>query len=164
MTFNGEDGAQAYAGVSIDGEGSLYGAAAEGGAYGGVVFKLSPRTNGEWTERILHNFNSKDGPAPYASLIFDRAGNLYGTTSLGGNSKSCGGCGTVFKLSPGANDKWVKTVLHSFNGDDGQGPFLGSIIFGAAGNLYGATNFGGNLTACQNPFSNGCGVVFEVQP
>jgi len=163
-TFDGEDGAQAYAGVSVDGQGSLYGATATGGAYGwGVIFKLSPQSNGEWIESILHEFNGKDGAEPYAGPILDAAGNLYGTTFQGGNSKSCG-CGTVFKLSPGANDKWTETVLHSFNGDDGEAPFLGSVIFGAAGNLYGGTNTGGNLTACQNPFSNGCGVVFEVVP
>lgn len=164
-TFNGEDGAQAYAGVSVDGHGNLYGATAGGGAYGwGVIFKLSPRTNGDWTETILHNFNGEDGANPDAAPIFDATGNLYGTTFQGGNSKSCSGCGTVFKLSQGTNDQWTETVLHSFNGDDGEGPFLGGIIFGAAGKLYGATNTGGNLTACQNLGNNGCGVVFDVRP
>jgi uncharacterized repeat protein (TIGR03803 family) len=163
-TFNGKDGAQAYAGVSVDGQGSLYGATASGGAYSwGVIFKLSPRTDGQWTETILHSFNVEDGANPDAAPVFDATGNLYGTTFQGGNSKSCG-CGTVFKLSPGANNKWTATVLHSFNGTDGEGPFLGSVIFGPGGNLYGGTNTGGNLTACQNPFSDGCGVVFEIRP
>jgi uncharacterized repeat protein (TIGR03803 family) len=129
-----------------------------------VIFKLSPRTNGDWTETILHNFNGEDGANPDAALVFDATGNLYGTTFQGGNSKSCSGCGTVFKLSQGTNDQWTETVLHSFNGDDGEGPFLGGIIFGAAGKLYGATNTGGNLTACQNLGNNGCGVVFDVRP
>jgi uncharacterized repeat protein (TIGR03803 family) len=162
-TFNGKDGGQAYAGVSVDGQGNLYGATATGGAYGwGVIFRLALRANGGWAETILHSFSGKDGMEPYAALIFDATGNLYGTTSQGGDSKSCG-CGTVFKLSPDANDKWTETVLHSFNGDDGGDPFLGSVIFGPAANLYGVTNTGGNL-ACQVLGSNGCGVVFEVRP
>src|ERR1700685_228283 len=162
-TFNGKDGAQAYAGVSVDGQGSLYGATAGGGAYSwGVIYKLSPRTDGEWTETILHSFNVEDGANPDAAPVFDATGNLYGTTFQGGNSKSCG-CGTVFKLSPGANNKWTATVLHSFNGTDGEGPFLGSVIFGPGGNLYGGTNMGGNLL-CHVLGSNGCGLVFEIRP
>jgi hypothetical protein len=102
--------------------------------------------------------------ANVCARTFTSATVVYGTTFSGGNSKSCGGCGTVFKLSPGANDKWAETVLHFFDGHDGEGPFLGNVIFGAAGNLYGATNTGGNLTACQKYGGNGCGVVFEVRP
>jgi uncharacterized repeat protein (TIGR03803 family) len=162
-TFNGKDGAYAYAGLSVDGQGSLYGATASGGTYGwGVIFKLSPRTDGQWTETILHSFNVEDGASPESTPVFDSTGNLYGTTFQGGHSKSCG-CGTVFELAPGANNKWTATVLHSFNGTDGDGPFLGSVILGAAGNLYGTTNTGGNL-ACHVLGSDGCGVVFEIKP
>jgi hypothetical protein len=68
----------------------------------GTVFRLTPGTNGEWTEKVLHSFNTKDGDAPFAGLIFDSAGNLYGTTTSGGTGSGCngGGCGTVFEITP----------------------------------------------------------------
>jgi uncharacterized repeat protein (TIGR03803 family) len=86
---------------------------------------------------------------------------LYGTTFAGDTSKSCIGCGTVFKLSPQANGKWNETMLYSFNGDDGQGPLLGSLNFDTSGRLYGTTTAGGNSSACD---SHGCGVVFKIAP
>ncbi len=153
-----------YASVTLDAEGNLYGVTAGGGAYGaGTVFELSPAANGKWAETTLHDFNGSDGTAPYGSLIFDARGNLYGTTSVGG-AKPCCTYGTVFKLSPGANGKWTETVLHSFNGYDGQNPFFGHLTFDTAGNLYGTTRMGGNLKACQGFEGHGCGVVFEITP
>src|ERR1035437_6510944 len=98
-------------------------------------------------ERVLHNFNNNgtDGLEPYAGLIVDAAGNLYGTTSQGGTGSNCGafGCGTVFELTPAAGGGWTETVLYSFNynGTDGAGPLAG-LIFDAAGNLYGTTSYG----------------------
>jgi uncharacterized repeat protein (TIGR03803 family) len=154
-TFNGKDGESLYAGVVVDAEGNLFGAAAGGGAYGdGIVFKLTPGANGKWRETVLHDFNGKDGARPQAVVALDATGNLYGTTFSGGNSKSCIGCGTVFKLSLGADRKWTETVLHSFNGNDGQGPAFGNLIFDTARNLYGTTIQGGD---------QGYGVVFELK-
>jgi len=70
----------------------------------------------------LHTFTGgSDGEDPKAGLILDSAGNLYGTTALGGGSPSCnGGCGTVFKLKPNADGSWTESVLYSFtSGNDG---------------------------------------------
>jgi uncharacterized repeat protein (TIGR03803 family) len=79
---NGDDGQQPRAGLIFDASGNLYGTTLTGGARdGGTVFELTPKTGGGWSEKILHSFqnNGKDGYWPYASLIFDSAGNLYGT-------------------------------------------------------------------------------------
>ena len=97
-------------------------------------FKLTP-SNGGWTESILYNFTGgSDGSVPHAGVVFDGAGNLYGTTELGGAY----GCGTVFELTP-AGSGWTESVLYSFMGNgDGCRPWAG-VIFDHAGNLYGAT-------------------------
>jgi uncharacterized repeat protein (TIGR03803 family) len=89
-------------------------------------------------------------------VTFDAAGNLYGTTELGGAHNK----GTVFKLSH-ANGKWTETVLHSFDGKDGSQP-SGNLVFDATGSFYGTTYLGGNFTECTNP--DGCGVVFKIMP
>jgi uncharacterized repeat protein (TIGR03803 family) len=99
---------------------------------------------------VLHSFaGGADGAQPVAGLIRDAAGNLYGTTYVGGGSDACGyGCGTVFKLSPTGTE----TVLHSFiNGMDGSSP--NGLLRDAAGNLYGTANSGG---------ADGAGVVFKL--
>jgi uncharacterized repeat protein (TIGR03803 family) len=180
----GKDGTFPSAALILDATGNLYGTTRAGGTgkcrdgfYGniigcGTVFQMTPVNNGKWTEKVLHSFqkNGYDGTAPYARLIFDAAGNLYGTTSAGGAGQcqdSYGnvvGCGTVFQLAPGADGQWVETVLHRFrnNGKDGTGPAAG-LIFDAAGNLYGTTNYGGaSGTGCDSSF--GCGAVFELTP
>src|SRR6266852_3595420 len=78
---NGTDGYAPVAGLISDLRGDLYGTTELGGAYGnGAVFELTRGSNGQWTETLLHSFNGQDGANPYASLIFDLAGNLYGTT------------------------------------------------------------------------------------
>jgi uncharacterized repeat protein (TIGR03803 family) len=160
----GADGANPSAGLVRDAAGNLYGTTflggVESGSCGGscgVVFKLSPTGS----ETVLHSFTGgADGANPSAGLIQDAAGNLYGTTFLGGvESDSCGGsCGVVFKLSPTGSE----TVLHSFTGGaDGAGPYAG-LIQDAAGNLYGTTSEGGANSVC--PLSPGCGVVFRLAP
>ena len=101
---------------------------------------------------MLHSFgNGTDGSQPFASLIFDAAGNLYGTTFLGGTY----GVGTVFELTPAADGDWTENVLYSFGsqGSDGTKPNAG-VIVDVVGNLYGTTLSGG---------TNGDGIVFEVQ-
>ncbi len=149
------------ASLVFDGAGNLYGTTIDGGAYDyGTVFELRPQVGGGWAERVLHNFShsGRDGENPYAGLIFDAAGNLYGTTVGGGKDTICGGagCGTVFELKPNAGGGWTEEVLHSFNnnGTDGYYPYS-SLVFDAAGNLYGTTWQGG---------ANNGGTLFELTP
>jgi uncharacterized repeat protein (TIGR03803 family) len=148
---SGSDGTIPYAGLIFDSRGDLYGTTSGGGSSGnGTVFKLTP-SNGVWTETLLHTFTGSDGSFPSAGLIFDNAGNLYGTTQQGGSTLNTG---TVFKLTP-SNGVWTETVIYSFKGgSDGYLPFAG-LIFDSVGNLYGTTIGGG---------ANGCGTVFELTP
>ena len=97
------------------------------------------------TEKVLHRFKGgRDGSAPSAGLIPDKAGNLYGTTASGGTGECQGGCGTAFELSPASGGGWTETVLYRFTGgSDGAGPEAG-LIFDPAGNLYGTTIYGGS--------------------
>jgi len=165
FNFNGTDGYQPMYGLIFDAAGNLYGTAFGGGDPScgdpngcGTVFQLTPAPGGGWTETVLHSFKGypTDGSYPYAGVIFDAAGNLYGTTGGGGTY----GVGTVFELSPAAGGGWTETVLHSFNGSDGHGPEAG-LIFDAAGKLYGTTAWGGTGTDCLN---TGCGTVFKLTP
>jgi len=114
----------------------------------GLLVEIS----GAATEKKLHNFGSgMDGKTPYASLVWDAAGNLYGTTSLGGVH----GAGTVFEMAPNQSGGWTEKVLHNFgDGMDGQQPY-GVLIWDADGNLYGTTEAGGVYSK---------GTVFELSP
>ncbi len=107
---------------------------------------------------MLYNFGRlPDGEGPWAGVTFDAAGNLYGTTRMGGTSNSCyGGCGTLFEISPNGNGSWAETFVHSFGyGKDGASPYYAGVVFDAAGNLYGTTQEGGDLSG---------GIVFEFSP
>ena len=156
--FSGDrDGALPLASLTRIG-GNFYGTTSQGGIRNcgpyncGTVFKIDK--NG--TEKVLHRFaGGADGAYPGSSLIADSAGNLYGTTELGG-SKGChgSGCGTVFKVAPDGSE----TVLHAFKGGaDGSGP-TSSLLLDPSGNLYGTTAVGGS-TACMG---YGCGTVFKI--
>jgi uncharacterized repeat protein (TIGR03803 family) len=118
------------------------------------VFELSPNQGGGWTEKVLHQFGAKasDGVQPRAGLVFDAAGNLYGTTLYGGSY----GNGTVFELTPAAGGGWTEKILHSFNsnGKDGYEPPAGLIV-DRNGNLYGTTLRGGQYNY---------GTAFELIP
>jgi uncharacterized repeat protein (TIGR03803 family) len=161
----GVDGRFPYGSLIGDAAGSLYGTTIAGGAtsacnpsFGcGVVFKLSAAG----TETILHTFTGGDGFYPVAGLIRDPAGNLYGSTQVGGATSTCNppyGCGVVFKLS----GTGAESVLHSFTGGaDGVGPIAG-LIQDAAGNFYGTAAGGGAASTCN--LSYGCGVVFNLSP
>jgi len=151
--FDGTDGAYPYAGLSLDWAGSLYGTTSQGGSEGkGNVFKLTPGANGRWTETVLHSFTGSDGYRPLAGVIFDDAGNLYGTTYGPGN-------GLVFKLAPNQKSKWTETVLYTFrDSPDGTNPATG-LVFDGSGNLYGTTQYGGNGYC-----TTGCGVLFRLAP
>jgi uncharacterized repeat protein (TIGR03803 family) len=144
----GNDAFNPVAGVTLDAAGNLYGTTSFGGANGaGTVYKLTHSDSG-WTETILYSFQGgSDGQAPVGGVIFDQAGNLYGTTFLGGDN----GGGTVYELSPSGGG-WTLTTLYSFSG--GAGPY-NFLTFDAGGNLYGATNGDG---------ANGLGSVFKLTP
>jgi uncharacterized repeat protein (TIGR03803 family) len=156
----GKDGANPWASLIFDSIGNLYGTTCNGGAHGhGTVFKLTPNSDGTWTESVLHGFaGRRDGAHPWSGLTFDASGNLYGETTQGGNSSNCrGGCGVVFKLTPHSGGKWTESVIHRFTGEDGSDPQWGSLTFDAAGKLYGTTTAFYHGGPC-------CGTVFELIP
>src|ERR1700686_2567522 len=137
------DGGDPYATLIRDSAGNLYSTADYGGtAFAGVVFKVAP--NG--TETVLYNFSGgADGAQPFSALVRDKAGNLYGTTTMGGSANA----GVVFKLDPGGTE----TVLHNFTGGtDGTTP-TGGLLEDKAGNFYGTTSQGGTSNA---------GVLFKI--
>ena len=138
---NGKDGGFPYWGLTAGPRGNLYGTTQGGGTSDyGVVFELSSKGNGGWTESVLHSFTGgKDGKNPSGPVVVDSEGNLYGTTQGGGAN----GYGVVFELKH-VGDRWVEKVLHNFRGgSDGQFPIAG-VIRDKAGNLYGTTYNGFN--------------------
>ena len=166
------DGYAPSAGLTFDAAGNLFGTTQSGGTFsGGTVFKLTPQTDGSWSESVLYNFcfisdTCEAGSFPASTLVFDASGNLYGTTLDGGLSTLCAsnGCGVAFRLAPQSNGNWKYSVLHSFNGRDGANS-PSSLIFDGAGNLYGTTASGGNLSLCGSQvYVSGCGVVFQLTP
>jgi uncharacterized repeat protein (TIGR03803 family) len=158
-SFSGADGQFPYGWLILDVHGNLYGTTYSGGTYdSGAVFELAHSRNGSWTETVLHSFISNYGENPVAGLISDAAGNLYGTLAYGDNQTCALGCGSVFKLAPGAHGKWTETLLHAFTGSDGGNPYAG-LTLDRAGNLYGPTIGGGDSNKCGD---SGCGVLFEI--
>jgi uncharacterized repeat protein (TIGR03803 family) len=156
QTINCLDGAGPLGGLILDSAGNLYGATPAYGAHnGGTVFKVDP----SGVETVLYSFPFKtatDVAYPIGPLLFDAAGNLYGTALDGGTtSSSCPqGCGGVFELSPTTGGGWTERVLYLFTGgNDGASPSGGLVTDSA--NLYGTTLFGG---------SSGFGVVFQLTP
>lgn len=146
------DGVFPYGAVLFDSAGNIYGTTYYGGTNGiGAVYKLSPTTSGEWNETVLYSFqNGNDGNSSISNLVFDTAGNLYGTTSEGGL-----GSGTVFKLTPGPNGTWTESIPHSFQGPpDGAFPYAGMVGDGV-GNFFGATVHGGD---------DGDGAIYKFTP
>lgn len=160
----GNDGGDPAAQLTFDRSGNAYGTTAVGGsATFGTVFKLTPHSNGNWTETVLYSFlGGSDGKNPYGGVTMDAKGNLYGTTVAGGDGGACSGdgCGTIFKLTRSGNT-WSESVLYSFTGGrDGAGPG-GGVVFDKKGNLYGTTPDGGKPNGCAG---NGCGVVYQLAP
>ncbi len=159
-TFRGgKDGENPAAGLVMDVSGNLYGTTSGiGGGSLGTVFKVSPTGK----ETVLWTFKGPpDGAIPFAGVIMDVAGNLYGTTYIGGDARCSdgqgGGCGTVFELARNGKE----TVLHRFRGSDGLNPVAG-LLQDAKGNLYGTTEYGGHSSSCTLYY--GCGVVFKLTP
>jgi hypothetical protein len=149
------DGAYPAGAVALDSAGNVYGTA-YGGLYGaGVVFEIvGPGTTpGEWKDQTLYSFTGNaDGDAPEGGVIFDSAGNLYGTTA--GDDAFNNGLGSVFKLEHSGNN-WIMIPLYDFSGlGDGDTPFAG-VIFGPFGWLYGTSS------GLQG---SGFGAVYGVKP
>jgi uncharacterized repeat protein (TIGR03803 family) len=178
------DGATPVGGVVFDKAGNLYGATQDGGSSNcrsiyqcGTVYQLAPpeKKGDPWTETVLYVFKgnaSNDGASPFGGLVMDSAGNLYGTTAYGGTGDCVLlgaklGCGAVYELSPPTEkgEAWTETVLYSFpSAEQGYVP-RGDLVFDSAGNLYGATIFGGAKgTTCDPYYGGQCGVVFELSP
>jgi len=164
------DGIHPQAGLLRDEAGNLYGTTEYGGlTIGngpcdgegcGTVFMID--TTGQ--ETVLYSFAGlPDGAYPYAGLVRDAAGNLYGTTTYGGllfcnENNNIPGCGTVFMIDTTGQE----TVLYSFAGPpDGFFPYAG-LVRDAAGNLYGTTTYGGLLSCNENANIPGCGTVFMI--
>jgi len=148
--FSGNnDGARPTGDMVFDQSGNLYGSAFSGGSgAAGTVYELSP----SGTQTVIHTFMVSDGQNPYGGLTFDAFGNLYGPTKLGGEFPHAG---VVFELT-NTGSGWNQTVLHNFNGTDGDEP-LGGLVLDASGNVYGTTNHGGQG-------GGGGGMVFELTP
>lgn len=140
LTF---DSAENLYGILLDWNGDINGL--------GSVFELSPTRGGTWNETVLYTFpNRSAGDGPWGNLVFDSAGNLYGTTTYGGSKD----LGNVYELKPSASGAWTETVVHSFQGSpDGSSPNPGLLFL--KGKVYGETLSGG---------TTGFGTVFEITP
>lgn len=168
----------------FDDQGNLYGTTEYGGSSSntnqycgegagcGMVYELSPQPDGTWIKDTIYSFCAQpnslcpDGLHPASGLVFDKLGNLYGTTELGGSQNG----GTVFELSPPSvpGDAWTESVLYSFcakgSGSpclDGQYP-ASDLVFDNQGNLYGTTEYGGS--GHLDTYYGGGGTVFELSP
>jgi uncharacterized repeat protein (TIGR03803 family) len=167
FSFPPTDGARPVGNLVADSAGNLYGTTANGGIYDcpivgngcGSIFKLTHLPDGTWQRNIIHNFSGTlngDGAGPTGGLIFDSAGNLFGTTS-----NSIYGGGTAFELSP-SGGKWIFHTIYSFSShrNDGNDP-IGNLVMDAAGNLYGTTIGGGTGSPYNCSY---CGTVFKLTP
>jgi uncharacterized repeat protein (TIGR03803 family) len=139
---------------------NIYGTTQAGGSSDpnspGVIYKLSPNSNGGRVETVLHRFTGgNDGGVPMAALVIDANGVLYGTASQGGLY----GYGTVYTLTPNSDGKYAFAWIHAFTGYRAGGNPMSPLLLDAAGNLYGTTGHGGIHGECN---SMGCGVVFEL--
>jgi uncharacterized repeat protein (TIGR03803 family) len=142
----GTDGGNPMGGVVLGINGDLYGTASEGGAYNsGVLFQL----NKAGVETVLYSFGAwpDDGTSPQAAPVLDNAGNLYGTTELGGYASA----GIVYKIDKAGKE----TVPHNFEEENDGGKLYGRVIRDSSGNLYG-------VTAAYGKY--GYGVVFKISP
>jgi uncharacterized repeat protein (TIGR03803 family) len=160
---NGTDeGIAPRSGVILDAHGNLYGTTSSGGAYNhGAVFEVPAGQGPNGPDKILYSFHRRGGP--WGGLVFDAAGNLYGTTEVGGVY----GFGQIFEMLPNGDGTWTVKALHDFGGQtyngftaiDGIEP-AASMILDAAGNLYGTTLDGGYHPGDPNSFG---GVAFELK-
>ena len=166
----GTDGWNPEVSLIADSGGALYGTTKWGGYTClisdtcGTVFKLTPSAKG-YDEKVLFVFGGPSGEFPQSGLLADDSGALYGTVSQGGAGYSVClyGCGVVFKLTPSSSG-YTFSALYSFlGGTDGEYPYLGTLIAGKAGKLYGTTYYGGT-GKCFVSGATGCGTVFRLTP
>jgi uncharacterized repeat protein (TIGR03803 family) len=144
--------------------GALYGTTTKGGAaHTGTIFRLVLQ-HGIWQEKILHSFAASESPSSGAGLIFDDAGNIYGTLSAGGvpNSSCSTGCGAVYELSPPAvtGGPWKETTLYSFTGVNDGGFPQATLTRDKLNNLFGTTATGVSCSGCPTHY----GTVFKLKP
>lgn len=149
--FNGgSDGSQPTGDTVFDSSGNFFGTTFNSGSGGvGTVYEMS-HSGGGWTESVIHAFVGSDGANPYGGLTLDSAGNLYGPTKIGGVYQFGG---VVFELS-NTQQGWTETVLHNFDGTDGD-QVMGGVLLDGNGNIFGTTNHGGQG-------AGGGGEVFEL--
>ena len=146
-----QDGATPlYGNLTFDQTGNIYGTTSYGGvSNSGTVFQLAGDRG--WMVHLLNSFSYFEGAyAPAAGVIFDPAGNLYGTTPFHGSGCVPPGCGTVFQLTPSVGNTWNLNFIVEFDGADGREP--GGLITDGSGKFYGTTSTGG---------ANNAGTVFE---
>lgn len=152
-SFDGTDGEQPQAGLTLGSDGNFYGTTSAGGANnGGTVFKITPTG----TLTTLHNFNFSDGNYPVAGLVQATNGAFYGTTLFSGPN----GGGTVFKITASGSFTTLYNFCSKSNCADGEFPG-GTLIQAAGGNLYGTTSSGGVVSGCNN---SNCGTIFKITP
>jgi uncharacterized repeat protein (TIGR03803 family) len=135
------DGTGPWGGLTIDAAGNLYGTTRFGGAHQqGTVFKMTPNSDGTWSETVLHSFSTSgtEGAEPAATVTLDAAGNIYGSAEFGGSDN----IGTIFELSPNSSGGWTETTLHTFTfADDFPYPSA-PVLLDSSGNVYGTTSGG----------------------
>jgi len=153
--FSG-DGQSPSGTLVVDHSGSIFGTTALGGPNSeGMVYRMTASTLGRsWVESTIYGFpDCSQGCQPATGLVADHAGNLYG--AAGGGNYSCGGfaCGVVYRLTPQRNGTWKYTILHKFNGSDGESP--NGVTVGPDGTIYGTTQYGGQYNL---------GVAFQITP
>jgi uncharacterized repeat protein (TIGR03803 family) len=158
---NGSDGAGPWGGVIIGSSGDVYGTnLGEPLGACGLAYQLTP-SGGNWTFNTIADLPLAGcGIGPFAGLVMDASGNLYGTTYNGGTL----GLGAVFKLTPSGGG-WTYTSLHDFSGQDGELP-EGGLVLDSSGNIYGTASAGGTSGGdhyYRYPIE-GCGVIFEITP
>ncbi len=141
--FKGQpDAGFPYGGLAVDSAGNLYGTTYYAGANNlGSVYELISDGHGNWTEKVLYSFaGGDDGASSISNVVIDSGGNLYGTTSEGGASCSCG---VIFKLAPDGQGNWTETIPYRFQGAPDAGFAYNGMVAGLGGALYGATVHGG---------------------
>jgi uncharacterized repeat protein (TIGR03803 family) len=137
-------------GLIVDSSGNLFGSELNGGtSLLGAVYELTPNADGSWSYSVIHSFGpAPDGHGSMGELVLDGAGNLYGTTQIGGTLDN----GTVFELSPNGSGDWTEKILYNFTGGTDESRPNGPVLLDARGNIYGTTGNG----------DSGPGTVFEL--
>ena len=175
-TFTGGADGASPNGVTFDKNGVLYGTTWGGGSGScdlaavpgcGTVYSLTPPASpgSAWSFQVLSEFSSASGPSnPLAGMLVS-GGVLYGTSYYGGDLRFPGGLGTVFSLTPPKTlgGHWIQTVLHSFEGAEGDGANPSAAVVMGSGVLYGTTQNGGS-GECSATGTGGCGAVFSLSP